>query len=68
MNFIKVLLIIFTPFLSYGSESWKINTDHSSLNFKVKYLSVADITGQFLNYSGYIYYIIQLQLILKVYL
>jgi polyisoprenoid-binding protein YceI len=54
MKIFIFLLITLTSLSAMSDVNWIINKDHSVVNFKVKYLKIADIEGRFLKFNGMI--------------
>ena len=47
-----LVCIAFISLNLFGQTAWKIDPEHTDLQFKAKYLAISNVTGEFHEYSG----------------
>lgn len=51
-NFISLVAVLFFTISSFAQTQWKIDPNHSSLNFNISHSGISIVNGKFLEYTG----------------
>lgn len=51
-NFISLVAVLFFTISSFAQTQWKMDPNHSSLNFNISHSGISIVNGKFLEYTG----------------